>query len=279
MLDELPILQILATQSLLLHEKHDLQRTPPLIKRFEESGILINPIIVSPLKNNPEKYVVLDGANRTTAFREMNIPHILAQIVDPSSTQIGLKTWNHAVRSMCPKTLIRRLHTQFETEFVEITGDYPHQELEQERIAARIQTTEDKKKFVVLSLTKDLANLLTAVNTTYDVYGQIAPFNRVRADTLDAIIDLYEDLTALVVFHSFKVQQVLELSERGCFFPAGITRFMISPRVLRVNYRIVDLMSDLSLEEKNQKLVTWIQDRTEKRCIRFYGEPTVLFDE
>jgi hypothetical protein len=58
-----------------------------------------------------------------------------------------------------------------------------------------------------------------------------------------------------------------------------VTRFHISPRALRLNYSLDELASSKSLEEKNQTLNHWLQDRVSRKSLRFYTEPTVVFDE
>jgi hypothetical protein len=61
--------------------------------------------------------------------------------------------------------------------------------------------------------------------------------------------------------------------------PPGITRFTVSPRVLRVNYELEALKSTESLEQKNQELKEWLTTKVSGKRVRYYGEPTLLFDE
>ena len=63
---ETPDLRIVPIELLVEHEYNDAQRTTPLAKRLEAEGLLKNPPIVAPLDDDP-RFVVLDGANRTTA--------------------------------------------------------------------------------------------------------------------------------------------------------------------------------------------------------------------
>jgi hypothetical protein len=48
---EIPKLQFVPVTSLLRHERHDDERTRPLILRIQSSGIFRNPPIVSPLQD------------------------------------------------------------------------------------------------------------------------------------------------------------------------------------------------------------------------------------
>ena len=49
MIPNLPTLQILPLDKLILHEDHDIQRTLPLVAKLRAQGILRNPPIVMPL--------------------------------------------------------------------------------------------------------------------------------------------------------------------------------------------------------------------------------------
>ncbi len=53
----------------------------------------------------------------------------------------------------------------------------------------------------------------------------------------------------------------------------------VSPRALRVNYPLAELMNENSLAEKNNTLRQWLQARIVARGVRCYEEETILFDE
>ena len=106
---DMPQLAIVAVDNLILHEYHDEQRTPPLIKKLFASGVLRNPPIVIPMRQFEENFMVLDGANRVSAFRRMGIPHILVQIVQGNDPNLDLNTWNHILWGISPDALFNSL--------------------------------------------------------------------------------------------------------------------------------------------------------------------------
>jgi len=70
-------LQIIPTQAALLHEETDFNRVNRLKKYISGHGYLKNPPIVGKMHaSNQTHYIVLDGATRTTALRELGIPDI-----------------------------------------------------------------------------------------------------------------------------------------------------------------------------------------------------------
>jgi hypothetical protein len=62
-------------------------------------------------------------------------------------------------------------------------------------------------------------------------------------------------------------------------FPAGLTRFVVSPRALRLNFPLSVLAGDEPIEEKQRTLSEWIRERVGGRHVRYYAESTFLFDE
>jgi hypothetical protein len=62
-------------------------------------------------------------------------------------------------------------------------------------------------------------------------------------------------------------------------FPAGITRFIVSPRVLHLNYPLQRLKTIARLEDKQIELQEWIEERLTSGGVRYYEESTYLFDE
>lgn len=87
-----PDLRILPLKLLVEHEFSDKQRTMPLANRLEAEGVLKNPPIVTPIGDGDQRFVVLDGANRTTALSSLGYPHVLAQVVRYQEPIITLTT-------------------------------------------------------------------------------------------------------------------------------------------------------------------------------------------
>jgi hypothetical protein len=83
-------LRIVRLECLVEHEYNDVQRTAPLARRLQTEGFLKNPPIVAALDTSEERYVVLDGANRTTALQSLGYPHMLVQLVKYENPPVTL---------------------------------------------------------------------------------------------------------------------------------------------------------------------------------------------
>ncbi|MBT3241024.1 MAG: hypothetical protein HON98_01945 [Chloroflexi bacterium] len=279
MLDSLPNLQIISLDNLVVHEFHDNQRTPPLIKSLRASGKLKNPPIVTPFEDNSGRYMVMDGANRTIALQQMGFPHVLAQVVESDAPGLEMQSWNHVIWGMPTQG------------FLDLVGDLPDlkvypmddqedalRQLWNQKILIYIQTPE--KKVYVASTEKDkLEDRVDLLHQVMDVYKNAASLDRTRVRKISPLLELYHDLTALLVYPPFEVPEVIKMCGKGHLFPAGITRFIVAPRALRVNYSLEKMESKKSLAIKNEELQKWLKEKMGKKGVRFYLEPTVLYDE
>ncbi len=276
MIPNLPTLRILPLESLILHEDHDYQRALPLVEKLRAAGIIRNPPIVMPLTDDSNRYMVLDGANRVTSLRELEFPHIVAQVVEAGNPNVNLQTWNHVTWGMKTKTLISRLRKI--------------KELKLEKV--NIRKSLDAPKYVPVQLrmpdggfyilSEDPSELPAHIATLHkivDAYKTSASLDRTSQTLIDTFKHIYPDLTALIIFPHFKIKTVLKLAAQQIVLPTGITRFTVSPRALHLNYPLHELSSGKPLEYKQAFLDQWVEERVKKKGVRLYSEATFLFDE
>src|SRR4051794_14636485 len=96
---EVPDLRIVLLAQLIEQEFNDEQRTAPLARRLEAEGLLKNPPIVTALEDDP-RFVVLDGANRTTALQALGYKFCLVQVVKYEDPPVTLTTWHHVITGL-----------------------------------------------------------------------------------------------------------------------------------------------------------------------------------
>jgi hypothetical protein len=274
----LPKLKILPVEQLLPHEHHDQQRVLPLIKSLDSDGFLRNPPVVTPLNDDQERYVVLDGANRTAAFQMMGCPHIVVQVVEPDNPGLRLKAWNHVVWGLEFHTLLRGLRKIAGLNLRELDPGEETPDLSFSNCIARVLLSK-KQGYDLCTELGDLARRGSLLNAVVDSYKPRSMMDRTTVKSAESLSNLYDDFGGLVIFPNFDLDEILRLASGGQRIPAGITRFIISPRALRLNYSLSELKTDRSLSEKNETLAQWLQERLARRGVRHYQEETVLFDE
>lgn len=276
MIPNLPNLQILPITSLILHEDHDMQRTLPLVDKLRSQGIIRNPPIVMPLNDASDRYMVLDGANRVTSLREMEFPHIVAQVVASDDKNVNLQTWNHVTWGMSAKSLMSALR---KVKGITLEKVNTSKSLNAPKYLPMQVRLADGRFFILNEEPSDLATHIETLHKVVNTYKTKASLDRTSQTLIDSFKKIYPDLTALFIFPSFKIKTVLKLAGQGILLPTGITRFTVSPRALHLNYPLHELSSAKPLEYKQDYLNRWIAQRAKKKGIRLYSEATFLFDE
>ncbi|NIW46305.1 MAG: hypothetical protein GWN30_16570 [Gammaproteobacteria bacterium] len=270
-LQHYPNLDILPVEKICLHEHHDPQRTLPLMARIRASGILYNPPLVIPVENTDGRHMVLDGANRVTSMKEIGLPHLLVQIVDRQSPGLSLKTWNHVLWKIGSDRLLEEIAG------IDKISIEPILEPKFDDQTLALITMPDHRHFSLKTQTPDMRS--DAINQLVQMYSQLSRYDRTMIEDIDHLEGFYNQLAGLVIYPPFKISDVVQFCQDDRFLPAGITRFIVSPRALRVNYPLEKLSSDQPLEEKRNHLRTFIQERMDKKGVRIYTETTVLYDE
>jgi hypothetical protein len=276
MIQNLPSLRILPLESLILHEDHDNQRSLPLVEKLRAAGIIRNPPIVMPLTDGSNRYMVLDGANRVTSLREMEFPHIVAQVVEASNPNVNLQTWNHVIWGMPTKTLMSELRKVKGLEVIKINTSRSLDAPKYVPVQIRLP---DGKFYLLTESPSDLPAHIGTLHKIVNAYKTRASLDRTSQTLVDSFKPIYPDLTALIIFPSFKIKTVLKLAAQDIVLPTGITRFTVSPRALHLNYPLHELSSGKSVEYKEAYLKKWIEERVKKKGVRLYSEATFLFDE
>ena len=222
--------------------------------------------------------MVLDGANRTSAFRELGIPHILVQIFDVDDPNMDLNAWNHIVWGISPQDLISELNTIPDVNLEPSTQTISYQELMDIHALASIHLP-DGNVYTMCTPKFDLKSRLRLMNEMVSMYGGMADIDRTNLFEITSLVDKYEALAGLVILPPFEITEIMEIVGVGDLMPPGCTRFTISPRVLHINYPLEKLETDKSTDEKNAELQDFICALLDKKSVRFYQEPTYIFNE
>lgn len=278
MMRDLPLLAILSVDRLLLHEEHDRQRTLPLVDKIRQGGILRNPPIITPLRDRTGRYMVLDGAHRTLAFEMLEIPHILAQVVEPDDPGLSLNPWNHVLWEWEQQAFVNSVAEITNLTIIQRDLEQAQQELVNKRCLAILRTPEGYT-YAAYPPSADLGTRVSMLHEIVNQYKDRAKLDRTNLIDMEKLNELYANLTGLVVMPSFRIEDVLYLVGEGTLLPAGSTRFTIAPRALHVNYPLDALAANSSLEEKDRQLQAWLQEKVENKRVRYYEEPTFLFNE
>jgi hypothetical protein len=274
----LPRLRIVDTANLHLHERVEDARVSDLVKAIRQDGILKNPPLVLPASHSRDAYVVLDGATRTAAFKQMGIPHTLVQEARPGMDEVSFQYWNHVVLGGEKQELV---HLIGEGEGVRM-GNQNRATIsahELDRTCLAYITFSQGDSWQAKTEDTSLQGVIAGLNRVQAACEEVGMIERSHLIEWEDLVSIFPDMLALVAYREMPLQQVLRAAEKDLHLPAGMTRFSVSPRALRVHYPLERLSAKASIEEKQAVLNEWIQAQVRKRKVRYYSESTYLFDE
>jgi len=267
-------LRIVRVDDILLHEGQDSNVVRKLADRLQQDRILRNPPIVT---NAEGHYIVLDGATRTGAFKQLGICHILVQVVDYAARNICLDSWHHLIQNMQPSELLTHIEMLAGITAERVDVKQAEHELTLHQALCYIMLR-NGATYAVRGA-QELETSVSQLNQIVGIYEGKAEVYRAVTTQLDILLREYPDLAMLIVFPRFSPFQVTRLALNGTKLPMGITRHLIGGRAIGVNIPLERLLSDESLEDKNAWLNKWLMQKIHERKVRFYQEPVFVFDE
>ena len=111
------------------------------------------------------------------------------------------------------------------------------------------------------------------------LYTDWGSVERTLLTDLDRLKAQFPLLVAVAVFPQFKPSEVFDAAADGNLLPAGLTRFVIPGRILRLNADLARLKLDESLADKRAWFNDFLAGKLSRSRLRYYQEPVVLLDE
>ncbi|KAA3664865.1 MAG: hypothetical protein DWQ04_03510 [Chloroflexi bacterium] len=267
-------LRVVPMDKVVPHEHIDQKRVNRLANRLQQDGRLSNPPVV--METDDGRYMVLDGATRTAAFRQLGYPHGVVQLASPEEG-LGLHTWFHVIQQIDVKQLFALMNGLSNIKLEQVEAEKADDLMFEYAGLCYIHFADGR---VFLVHAKPGVNRLDALNQLTAAYIEAAHVDRTLNDNVISLKLEYPEMAAVVFFPEYTVAQVMQSTlSSGRYFPAGITRFIIPGRILRLNIDTEMLQSDKPLWEKNRWLHHLLLEKQGKGGIRFYAEPVFLLDE
>ena len=276
MSNQLPDLRIVPTEHLFLHEDVEPNRVARIVARIGQDQLLKNPIIVAELDEDAH-FVVLDGANRATALRQLGVRDALVQVVDYGDPEVRLDTWYHMVCDIDKRDLFARIAQVAAVRLKASTLPQARALLTYHQILAYMVCKDGDVHQV--DGPDDLPGRAALLNQIALTYKGSATIYRVQTDRIDELLPLYGNPAAVIIYPRFAPRDILELTRNAAKLPTGITRHIIPKRALRLNMPLSILNAAEPLPEKNRALQAQIAEMLKAGRVRHYQESTYLFDE
>jgi hypothetical protein len=258
-MQDLPDLRVAPIEEIRPHEDFDPFRVDRLRDRIDSDGIQINPMVCTIAPDG--SYVLLDGATRREAFNRLGMPHAVIQIVDSAS--VTLETWHHVLQNGKEDTLMEALEASESFQLVEDSG------------TPRINLGGDTWKTA-----RGVAVSTNAcLNALVDCYHGKLTVTRVTDPGEESVKATHNDWTAIVEFPALTIEDVIRAATEADYVPAGITRFIVPARALRLNIPLGFLMNQDDTATKQKHLDAILAKRAREGRIRRYDEPVIILDD
>ncbi len=255
----LPVLRVVPLESIRSHEEIDPLRVERLVGRIEAEGAQVNPMICCRAPGG--ELVLLDGATRTESLKEIGLEHAVVQMVEPD--EVALETWHHVVRECTPQELL---------DSVSASHDLL---LSDEQGTPCIHLKDGGSKSVLgvgISPNAALSSLVSAYVGKWRI-------SRVTEASVDPVSWSFPDWSAMVEFPILSLDDVMKAAITDDLLPAGITRFLVNERALRLNMPLDLLAGTGPIESKQEGLDELIAKRARDGRVRRYEETVFILDE
>ncbi len=273
--DEALALELVPVDQVTPHEQIDDKRVSRLMSRLEADGLLVNPPITTFWKG---RYVILDGATRFTALKRLGYSYIIVQTVHGQQSDFELHTWYHAIshdEKSCAD-LLQTLRQINGLRLIPLSGKAIRSALRDSRTLCYFL---DKNGATTLVQEIEGADRLTVINDLVDTYSRWGDVERTLTTDLSRLLAQYPHMQAVAVFPQFQPEDVFDAASYDQLLPAGLTRFVIPGRILRLNADLRRLKADESFSAKRAWFSRFLTDKIARSRLRFYEEPVVLLDE
>ena len=137
----------------------------------------------------------------------------------------------------------------------------------------------DREGGATLAQETEGADRLAVMNDLVDAYTMWGEVERTLVTDLPRLLAQFPNLQAVAVFPQFKPEEVFDAARAGNFLPAGLTRFVIPGRILRLNADLHRLKADEPLAAKRAWFNRFLADKLARSRLRYYQEPVILLDE
>lgn len=255
----LPVLRVVPLESIRRHEEVDPLRVERLVGRIESERVQVNPMICCVAPDG--ELILLDGATRTESLRRLGLSHAVVQMVEPD--EVHLETWHHVIRGCTGQEVLAAVSERTDLLLNDGSGT-PSIHLN------------DAGSRGVLGVGISPNSALSSLVASYVGRWRVS---RVTDPGLDPVSWSFPDWAVVVEFPTLTLEDVTKAAITDDLLPAGITRFLVNERALKLNVPLDLLSSSDAIAAKQEALDDLISERAADGRVRRYEETIFILDE
>jgi len=276
----IPELRLVPTEHVQFHEHPERARTLRLVERLRAERVLRHPPIVAELASG--RYMLLDGANRCSAFAEIGLPEIPVQVIDYGDPGVQLKGWHHlllegrkldlhAVFDAIPGVELRAVPRAQLGPLLELRSAY----------AVLVDPSGDCwglfAKPPAARALRPWVQVLEQVVASYEGKTELERIKMADYATLPRVFDSVEH--QLCLFPVFTKIELLDLAGDGILIPTGVSRHIVPGRALGLNVGLEFLTELPSAGERTAFFTRFVERLEVEGRIRLYEEAVFILNE
>ena len=277
--DLFPRLALVPSSAIRFHERPERRRTVRLTERLRNEAFLRNPPIVAEMGD--ERFLLLDGANRVSAFMELGLSHVPAQVVDYADPAIELRGWHHLLLDPSALDLKRAYDAIDGVDLRPLDAAALGRALEFRQIyAAWVEHDAQAWGLFPTGPPPTLEQRMRVLVEVIACYEHDSPLERIKLANYDELPAVVERQTfELCLFPTLTKEELLHLVRAEQMIPTGITRHLIPGRVLGLNIDLA-FLAELGTEEaKRAHFQSHIEALELGGRIRYYEEAVFVMNE
>jgi hypothetical protein len=278
-IEGVPDLRLVRTEQVRFHEHPEPRRTLRLLERLRSEAALQNPPTVAALGR--DEWVLLDGANRVSAFRQLGWSHVPVQVIEYGSPAVQLKGWHHLLlegRALDLRAAYDRL-PGVRVERVAEGELTAHLELRQVYAAL----VDSDHTVWGLFPSEDLVRLAPWMGTLDRVvaaYEGKSRLERIKIADYEKLPDVFRTVDhQLVLFPTMSKTELLGLVRDGIRIPTGLTRHLIPGRALGLHLPLSFLTELPDEASKVAHFRAFVDGLEMAGRIRYYEESVFIMNE
>lgn len=249
-------LQVIEADQICLHEAHEPTRLQDTCSALCQEGVLRHPPLAKRMKDG--RYMILDGAHRTAALCHIGCRWIPVQVVE--AEDFRLEAWDHIVPM--GTWLYGLLHDSSLCWKSEGKGS---------RMVAEVMYANGRRLYAHVKQHGDeRTETLSAWHRIVGAYSSQYAVQRVSSGS----VSLPEEGTVCLRYPACTIDDIENIVASGQAMPAGVTRFLVSGRLL--NLRIpLSLLKNSTFNQQE-----WESYRKQwEGSLRLYAESVYLCEK
>jgi hypothetical protein len=276
-----PDLRLVRTSQILFHEDPERQRTLRLKARIEKDAVLRNPPVVAELEGG--RFLLLDGANRVSAFQDLQYAHIPVQVVDYGDPGIQLKGWHHLFIDAHPPDL-RATYAAIPGTRMGAVGQHEVEHLLEFRQVFAVLVEDEKAWWGIfpepVQAEIEVRRRIAVLGALVGAYEGRSRLERIKLADFEQLPQVVETLQhRLCLFPVLHKEELLHLATDRVMIPTGLTRHVIPGRALGINLDLSWVHSDQDENTKTRLFHEYVDRLAIDGRIRYYEESVFLMNE